>query len=175
MTTSSPDDNAALVTGASGDIGAALTRQIATDGYDFVLTAQRERRLTALAQELEEDHGVTTTIIPKDLADPGAPPELFKEVRNAGIDVHTLVNVAGFPVYSRFNDTPIEEELEMMQVNVVALTHLTKLFAEPWSNAGTARFLMWPHSRPTHQCRDSPSMRQPKPTCYRSPRRGPRT
>jgi short-subunit dehydrogenase len=141
MTTSSPDDNAALVTGASGDIGAALTRQIATDGYDFVLTAQRERRLTALAQELEEDHGVTTTIIPKDLADPGAPPELFKEVRNAGIDVHTLVNVAGFPVYSRFNDTPIEEELEMMQVNMVALTHLTKLFAEPMVERGDGAIL----------------------------------
>lgn len=141
MNVNSPDNQTALVTGASGDIGTALTREIASDGYDLVLTARRKGRLTDLAQALKEDHGVTATVIPKDLADPNAPQELLEEVHNAGIHVHTLVNVAGFPVYGRFDDTPIEKELEMMQVNMVALTHLTKLFARGMIERGDGAIL----------------------------------
>lgn len=141
MTANSTEGNAALVTGASGDIGAELSRQIASDGYDLVLTARRKGRLTEIAQELEEDHGVTATVISKDLADPNAPKELFEDIQNEGIHVHTLINVAGFPVYGRFADTPLEKELEMMQVNMVALTHLTKLFAKPMMERGDGAIL----------------------------------
>lgn len=141
MNVNSPGNQTALVTGASGDIGGALARQIASDGYDLVLTARRKDRLTDLAQELKEGYGVTATVISKDLVDPNAPKELFEEVHDAGIHVHTLVNVAGFPVYGRFDDTPIEKELEMMQVNMIALTYLTKLFAKPMIERGDGAIL----------------------------------
>lgn len=141
MTVNSAGDRTALVTGASGDIGAALSRQIASDGYDLVLTARREDRLSDLAQELEAAHGVTATVIPEDLANPDAPQDLFEAVQDAGIDVHTLVNVAGFPVYGRFSDTALDEELAMLQVNVVALTHLTKLFASEMVERGDGAIL----------------------------------
>lgn len=141
MTTNTPTGQTALVTGASGDIGAALAREIASDGYDLVLTARRTDRLAEIAQELEDDHGVTTTVISKDLAEPDAPAELFEAVQDADIHVQTLVNVAGFPVYGRFDETPMEAELEMMQVNMVALTHLTKLFARPMIERGDGAIL----------------------------------
>lgn len=132
MTTESFEGNrTALVTGASSGIGAELTREIADDGFDIILTARREDRLTEIGEELENQYDVTATVISKDLADPDAPRELFEEIRDTGLHVHTLVNNAGFPVYGRFDETPLEEELEMMQVNMVALTHLTKLFARP--------------------------------------------
>lgn len=138
---SSADNDTALVTGASGGIGAALTRQIASDGYDIVLTARRKHRLDEIAEEIEDHHGITTTVIAKDLAESNAPREMFEEVRDAGSHVHTLVNVAGFPVYGRFDETPIEEELEMMQVNMVALTHLSKLFVRPMIERGDGAIL----------------------------------
>lgn len=138
---SANDNGTALVTGASGGIGAALSRRIASDGYDVVLTARRKERLDELAEEIEDHHGVATTVITKDLAEPNAPRELFEAVRDAGRHVHTLVNVAGFPVYGRFAETPIEEELEMMQVNMVALTHLTKLFVGPMIERGDGAVL----------------------------------
>lgn len=141
MTTSVSEDRTALVTGASSGIGAELTRQIAGDGYDLVITARREHRLSEIAREVEEDHGVAATVIPKDLADPDSPQELFEEVQEQGIDVHTLVNNAGYPVYGRFDKTPIEEDLDMIQVNLVALTHLTKLFVRPMIERGDGKIL----------------------------------
>lgn len=137
MTTESFEGNrTALVTGASSGIGAELTREIANDGFDIILTARREDRLTEIGEELEKQYEVTATVISKDLADPDAPRELFEEIRDTGHHVHTLVNNAGFPVYGRFDETPLEEELAMMQVNMVALTHLTKLFVRPMIEHG---------------------------------------
>lgn len=129
------------MTGASSGIGAELARQIAGDSYDLVITARRERRLKELARELEENHGVVTTVIPKDLTDPNSPQELFEEVQEQGMEVHTLVNNAGYPVYGRFDKTPLEEELDMIQVNLVALTHLTKLFVRPMIERGEGAIL----------------------------------
>lgn len=141
MTTSVSEDRTALVTGASSGIGAELARQIAGDGYNLVITARREGRLRENAQELEEYYGVATTVIPKDLADPDSPQELFEEVQEQGMDVHTLVNNAGYPVYGRFDKTSLEEELDMIQVNLVALTHLTKLFVRPMIERGDGAIL----------------------------------
>jgi short-subunit dehydrogenase len=121
----------ALVTGASSGIGTELARQIAADGYDVVLTARREQRLRDLADELESGHGVTATVITQDLAEDGAAAELFEAVQAEGIEIHTLVNNAGIPVYGRFTETDLEDELRVMQVNTTALTALTKRFVRP--------------------------------------------
>lgn len=141
MPTNASEGRTALVTGASGGIGAELARQIAGDGYDVILTARREDRLEDIAAELEERHGITATVIPKDLAERDAPRDLFAEVQDGGHDVHTLVNNAGFPVYGRFEETPVDEELALMQVNMVALTHLTKLFLQPMTERGEGAIL----------------------------------
>lgn len=138
---SSTDGQIALITGASGGIGAALSREIASDGFDVILTARRTSRLKDLAGELEDQYGVSALVIPKDLADPDAPRDLYHEVQNRGIHVHTLVNLAGFPVYGRFHETSFEEELSMMQVSMVALTHLTKLFVTPMVERGDGAIL----------------------------------
>lgn len=138
---SSEDGRTTPITGASSGIGTELARQIASDGYDIVLTARREPRLNDVAGELEDRYDVSTMVVPKDLADPDAPQELFEEVQGEGIRVHTLVNNAGFPVYGRFDEAPLDEELAMMQVNMVALTHLTKLFVQPMIERGEGAIL----------------------------------
>jgi uncharacterized protein len=119
----------ALVTGASNGIGLELARVLAADGHDLVLVARSKDKLEALAAELGAAHGVKVTVMVADLARPEAPTELFAACRSAGIAVDVLVNNAGYGTFGRFADeTALLDELAMIQVNVVALTHLAKLF-----------------------------------------------
>ena len=121
----------ALITGASAGIGAELARVFAARGHDVILVARRQDALEALAGQLEGKHKVRATVLPADLALSSAPLELFESIRGAGLDVDILVNNAGFGLHGEFLDTDIDRELRMIQVNVAALVHLTKLFAPP--------------------------------------------
>lgn len=119
----------ALVTGASMGIGRELARVFATNGHCLVLVARSEDKLKMLAAELESRHGVAVRVVPADLGSAGAAERVFEAVQSAGIAVDFLVNNAGFGTTGPFLDTEAARELEMVQVNVVALTHLTHLFA----------------------------------------------
>jgi len=118
----------ALITGASSGIGLDLARLFAKDGHDVVLVARSEGKLREIAAELERDCGVTAHVIALDLAQPGAPRKLVDALPCA---VDVLVNNAGFGITGPFVETDLEKELEMIQVNVVALTALTKLLLPP--------------------------------------------
>src|SRR5215210_9139877 len=119
----------ALVTGASGGIGEELARLFAADGHSLVLVARSRDKLARLAEELEGRHGVAARVLAADLARPEAPREIFEELHGAGgVTVDALVNNAGVGSYGLFAETDLQSELDLLQVNVVALTHLTKLF-----------------------------------------------
>ena len=138
---------AALVTGASGGIGLELARLFAKDGHDLVLVARDEGRLRRAGEELAGAHGVRFHVVPADLTDPAAPEAIFRAVQAAGVEVEALVNNAGFGLYGPFVQTAGEaatelaRELEMIQVNVTALTHLTKLFLPAMVARGRGRVL----------------------------------
>lgn len=121
----------ALITGASAGIGAELARVFAARGHNVVLVARRRDALEALAGQVEGKHGITATVIVDDLGDPEAPDRIFAAVRDAHIDIDVLVNNAGFGLGGEFSETPIDREMVMVQVNVGALLHLTKLFVAP--------------------------------------------
>jgi len=114
----------ALITGASSGIGLDLARLFAKDGCDVVLVARSEGKLRELAAELERGGGVTAHVIALDLARPDAAEALVQRLPG---DVDILVNNAGFGVAGPFVETDLAKELEMIQVNIVALTELTKL------------------------------------------------
>ena len=118
----------ALVTGASGGIGEELARLFAADGHDLVLVARSRDKLARIAAELKEKHGVAARVLAADLARDDAPREIFEELSAGGVTVDALVNNAGFGTYGLFAETDLKSELELLQVNVVALTHLSKLF-----------------------------------------------
>jgi len=117
-----------LVTGASSGIGRDLARAFAAEGDGLVLTARRQDRIEALASELEGRHGVPARAIPLDLADPAAPDTLQRQLAADGIALHTLVNNAGFGQRGRFDQLPADRQLAMVQLNVVALTALCRIF-----------------------------------------------
>lgn len=118
----------ALITGASAGLGTEFARLFAQGGHDVVLVARRKDRLEALATELRTAHSVRTLVVDADLADPAAPQHVFEAVTAAGLEVEFLVNNAGFGSNGAFSTLPLQRELEQIQVNISALTHLTGLF-----------------------------------------------
>jgi short-subunit dehydrogenase len=115
----------ALITGASSGIGAELAALCAGDAYDVVLVARRADRLEGLAGKLAKDHGIQARAMSADLADPRAPVLIHEGLRGSAVDI--LINNAGFGIRGPFAETDWDTEARMVQVNVVALAHLTKL------------------------------------------------
>lgn len=140
-TTQANRKQSAVITGASGGIGYEFVKLFAQDGYNLVLIARSEQKLAQIAADLKQKYSVAVKIIAKDLSLPTAPFEIFQELQQEAIAPDVLINNAGFATYGLFNETDLNTELQMMQVNVVCLTHLTKLFLKDMVNQGYGKIL----------------------------------
>ncbi len=121
-------DKWALVTGASSGFGADFARELGFLGCHLILTARREDRLELLKGEISAQFGVSVKIIPMDLSKSEAPQQLYDQIKGQGLLVDILINNAGFGIYGEFNKIEWLREWEMLQVNILAVTYLTKLF-----------------------------------------------
>ena len=131
----------ALITGASRGIGWDLAHLFAKDGYNLVVVARTQKAMEELAGDLQESHGTSVHILVKDLTDPLAPEEIYRELTQKKIAVEVLVNNAGFGTYGPFAQTDLKKELDLLQVNIAALTHLTKLFLRDMISRGQGKIL----------------------------------
>ena len=131
----------ALITGASSGIGLELAKLFAAGGFDLVLVARRGDKLEALGKELAQQYGITSQAIAADLADAAAPEELFTQLAAAGVTVDVLVNNAGFGELGPFATIDLATGRRMIQVNITALTDLTKLFLPGMLTRGRGRIL----------------------------------
>jgi len=119
----------ALVTGASSGLGVDFARELARRGCRLVLVARREELLKQLQAELQAQHGVTAIVMTIDLGDPGAPQMLYDALKAQQVNVDILVNNAGFGLFGLELEIPWDKTRQMLLLDIVALTHLTKLFA----------------------------------------------
>lgn len=133
--------NVALITGASSGIGKEMARIHAEQGGDLVIVARSKEKLEALKSELESNHGVQVKTIAKDLTVSNAPKEIYEEVSNAGIEVEYLINNAGFGGRGKFYERSWEQDLAMIDLNVVALTALTRHFLPDFVSRNQGRIL----------------------------------
>jgi len=117
----------ALITGASGGIGLELARLCAKGGHDLILVARRQAKLEEIAKYLSGMYQVRTELIVADLADPETPAAIMEEVDRRGLGIDVLINNAGFGDWGLFGRADLERQLAMIQVNIVALTQLTRL------------------------------------------------
>lgn len=131
----------ALITGASSGIGKELARIHAQTGGDLVLIARSEDKLLALKSDLEGTHGITATVIAKDLTDENAAQEVYDEVTTQGLVVEYLVNNAGFGGVGRFHEREWDDDRGMIQLNVVALAALCRHFLPDMVARGRGRIL----------------------------------
>jgi len=131
----------ALITGASGGIGYELAKLFAKDRHDLVLVARSAAKLARIADELQQQFGITAKALPLDLTAGPAPQFLYDQLQREGIAVDLLVNNAGYGVFGEFAQVPLEEDLGQIQLNITALTQLSKLFLAPMLERRSGRIL----------------------------------
>jgi short-subunit dehydrogenase len=119
-----------LITGASAGIGADLARVFASHGHRVALVARREERLRALAREIVAGGGASPIVIVCDLAKPDAGDVIAAALSAAGAEIDHLVNNAGFGLFGRAAELSRAQQLEMIAVNISALTDLSLRFAD---------------------------------------------
>ncbi|MGO8767096.1 MAG: SDR family NAD(P)-dependent oxidoreductase [Limisphaerales bacterium] len=140
------NDETVLITGASSGIGLELAKFFAAEnaphgGSKLILVARNQPALEALADELKTQYHAEAMVLPADLSQPDAPKKIFDQLQAANIHVNVLVNNAGFGAIGAFAQLPMERQIEMIQVNVTALTALTRLFLPGMVRAGRGGIL----------------------------------
>jgi short-subunit dehydrogenase len=141
VTNSDDPRAAALITGASSGIGLELVELFAADGHELVLVARRAQKLRQIADDIGERYDLQAHVLPADLADPEAPAQLASEVGRLGLVVTHLVNNAGFATSGPFATADPTTQRDMIQVNVTALTSLTRCFLPQMVDRGHGRIL----------------------------------
>ena len=136
-----PPKKTALITGASSGIGKELARIHAEQGGDLVIVARREAKLDALKTELEKKYRIKVLVIIKDLTLPRAALEIYQEVKQAGGEVNYLINNSGFGGRGKFHQRDGKQDLAMLNLNVVALTALTRFFLPDFVKRNEGRIL----------------------------------
>lgn len=131
----------ALVTGASSGLGVEFARELARLGCKLVIVARREELLKQVQQDINRQHGVDVVAVTLDLAQPDAPKALHDLLRQQQIEIEVLVNNAGFGLFGQDLDIPLARTTEMLQLDIVALTQLSKLFAKDMVKRGSGYLL----------------------------------
>ena len=132
----------ALITGATNGIGYELAKLFAQDQYHLIIVARDPEELSTRAAEFQQQYGVEVVTIAKDLSKREAPFEVYRSVKELGLQVDVLVNNAGQGQYGEFVDTDIRRELEIVDLNIGAYIVLTKQFLQEMVVRNEGKILM---------------------------------
>ena len=130
-----------LITGASEGLGHEFAKLFARDGYPLVLVARNKTRLDALAKELNATDRVDVKTISKDLSFPASAEELKTAIDDQKIAIEILVNNAGLGVHGLFYGSDWKATEAMLNLNMITLTHLTRLFLPEMVQRGYGKIL----------------------------------
>lgn len=131
----------AIITGASSGIGKAFAHLFAKQNIDLILVARRKQRLEELKEELQQQYGVDVHVMSCDVSNLDEVKQLYETIQQKQLQVTYLINNAGLGGQGHFIQRQLEDELHMIQVNVMALTALTHLFAKEMVKQGKGRIL----------------------------------
>ena len=131
----------ALITGASSGIGLETAYVYAKNGYNLVLVARRIENLNSIKTEIESKYANKVTVFNIDLSQLKSAETLYNKVVDANLTIDVLINNAGFGIYKEFNNSNLEEEENMLILNMVTLTKLTKLFIPSMIKKGNGNII----------------------------------
>jgi short-subunit dehydrogenase len=131
----------ALITGASSGIGQELALLMAQNGHNLFLVARSENVLKELQGRWEKEFSIKVGYLALDLSIPGHASILYEHCKTAGIEVEYLVNNAGYGDYGKVESAKLDTYANLLQLNIVALTELTALFANDMRQRGFGRIL----------------------------------
>lgn len=131
----------ALITGASSGIGKEFARLHAQNNGDLVIVARRKEKLEELQKELIEKYQAKVTIIAKDLSKIDSAKEITDEVKKSKIKIDYLINNAGFGGHGNFHEREWQKDLEMIQLNIITLTALTRFFLDDFVKKNSGKIL----------------------------------
>ncbi|MCG8613341.1 MAG: SDR family oxidoreductase [Pseudomonadales bacterium] len=132
----------ALITGASSGIGASFAKLLARSGANLILVARREERLQSLAKDLIAEFGIQTTIIGIDLGTAQAAHQLYEQTQALGLTIDILINNAGMGTHGDFLATEHAQHHQMINLNIIALSDLTYLYARDMAKQGSGQILL---------------------------------
>ena len=138
---SQPIQKLAIVTGASGGIGVDFANELAIRGYDLILAARNTEKLNILSEQIQRDHSVRATPVVVDLSQPEGPVRLFDQVTAEPCNIDILINNAGLGHFKKFLDQSVAEMEQSIDVNVRALSILSRLFAGHMAENGGGKIL----------------------------------
>ncbi len=131
----------ALITGASSGIGFEIAKIFSKNGYHLVLVSENKEELENAAREIDNQHDIQIKLIIKDLSKPSAAQELYDDIVAYGSDIDVLVNNAGFGISGKFTDLGADQQTSLIQLNIVALTQLCRLFGADMVKRHSGRIL----------------------------------
>lgn len=131
----------ALITGASSGLGVEFAKIHAGHGDNLVLVARREDKLNQLKNDLLNDYDIDVVVFPQDLSNPKSAGNIrdFCDANELRIDY--LINNAGFGGYGYFHEIDAGRHDNMMKVNMLALTNLTRAFLTDMVKRKSGRIL----------------------------------
>jgi hypothetical protein len=132
----------ALVTGASGGLGAELAGRLAARGYRLILTARDAAALEGVAERIKRAHGTEVVVEPLDLSVAGSAAALRDRLDHRAIDPAILVNNAGFGLSGPFLENDPARLSRMLQLNIVSLTELSQIFGRRMAALGRGRIML---------------------------------
>jgi short-subunit dehydrogenase len=131
----------ALITGATSGIGLELAKLFAKDKYNLVIVSRDQSSLDVTKKILEDDYSISVITICQNLSEKNSAQTIYETTKSKGISIDALVNNAGIGVYGLFQNTDLEKETVMIELNVTALTTLTKVFLPEMLNKRAGKIL----------------------------------
>ena len=130
-----------LITGATSGIGYELAKLFSKDGYSLIIVSRSEDNAEKIADEMMAYGAAGVITIEKDLMEMGAGEELYKEVKEKGIEIDVLVNDAGVGQHGLFVENDLQRYMDIIHLNIVSLTALTHSFLKDMVARGSGRVL----------------------------------
>jgi len=131
----------ALITWASSGIWKELSLIHASHGGDLIIIARRKEKLETLKAEIEKAYNTKVMIIVKDLTQSNAAQEIYTKIKEQGISIDYLINNAGFWWHGKFYEREWQQDKNMILLNIMALTELTRLFLPDFVHTNSGKIL----------------------------------